>query len=80
MHPCKPRRLVTAFTDRRKEHVPDVAATMYDASHSGTDFMALAESMGVPAQRIDRAADIAPALEAAIASGVPNLIEMISSA
>jgi benzoylformate decarboxylase len=48
--------------------------------NSGSDFMALAESMGVPAQRIDRAADIAPALEAAIASGVPNLIEMISSA
>jgi benzoylformate decarboxylase len=40
------------------------------------DFVALAESMGVPAQRIDRAADIAPVLEAAIASGVPNLIDI----
>jgi benzoylformate decarboxylase len=40
------------------------------------DFLALAASMGVPAQRIDRAADIAPALEAAISSGAPNLIEI----
>jgi benzoylformate decarboxylase len=32
--------------------------------------------MGVPAQRIDRAAEIAPALDAAISSGVPNLIEI----
>jgi benzoylformate decarboxylase len=40
------------------------------------DFMVLAASMGVHAQRIDRAADIAPALEAAIASSAPNLIEI----
>jgi benzoylformate decarboxylase len=38
------------------------------------DFLALAASMGIPARRIDRAADIAPALEAAISSRVPNLI------
>ena len=36
----------------------------------------LAASMGVPAQSIGRATDIAPALEAAIASGAPNLIEI----
>jgi benzoylformate decarboxylase len=40
------------------------------------DFMALAASMGVPAQSIGRATDIAPALEAAIASSAPNLIEI----
>ena len=40
------------------------------------DFLALAASMGLPAQRVDRAADIAPALESAISSGVPNLIEI----
>ena len=40
------------------------------------DFMVLAASMGLPARRIDRAIDIAPALEAAISSGVPNLIEI----
>jgi benzoylformate decarboxylase len=47
-----------------------------DIIDPAVDFMALAGSMGVPAQRINRAADIAPALEAAIASGVPNLIEI----
>lgn len=40
------------------------------------DFMALATSMGLPARRIDRAVDLAPSLEAAISSGVPNLIEI----
>jgi benzoylformate decarboxylase len=43
------------------------------------DFLALAGSMGVPARRIDRAANIASALEAAIASGVPNLLEIPTS-
>jgi benzoylformate decarboxylase len=40
------------------------------------DFLALAASMGLPASRIDRAADIAPALETAISSGIANLIEI----
>lgn len=40
------------------------------------DFLALAASMGLPARRIRRAVDIAAALGAAIASGVPNLIEI----
>jgi len=41
------------------------------------DFGAMAQSMGVPARRIDKAADIAPAIEAGIASGNPNLIEIV---
>jgi benzoylformate decarboxylase len=44
------------------------------------DFLALAASMGVSARRVERAADIAPAIEAGIASGVPNLIEIPISA
>jgi benzoylformate decarboxylase len=40
------------------------------------DFAALAASMGVPARRVDRASDIAPAIEAGIASGAPNLVEI----
>jgi len=40
------------------------------------DFLALAASMGLPAHRVDRAADIAPALEGAISSSVPNTIEI----
>ena len=40
------------------------------------DFLALAASMGIPSRRIERAQDIAGALEEGIASGVPNLIEI----
>ncbi len=40
------------------------------------DFLALAASMGVPARRVDRAADIASAVQAGIATGLPNLIEI----
>ena len=44
------------------------------------DFLSLAAAMGVPARRIERAADVAPAIEAGIASGAPNLIEVLISA
>lgn len=44
------------------------------------DFPALAASMGVPARRISRAADIAPAVEAGIRSGGANLVEIVVSA
>jgi benzoylformate decarboxylase len=37
-------------------------------------------SLGVPAHHVDRANDIAPAIEAGIASGMPNLIEIPVSA
>ncbi len=40
------------------------------------DFLALATAMGIPSRRIDRAQDIAGAVEEGIASGVPNLIEI----
>ena len=40
------------------------------------DFVALAAALGVPARRVDRAADIAPAVAAGIASGAANLIEI----
>jgi benzoylformate decarboxylase len=43
------------------------------------DFCGLARSMGVSARRIERAADIAPAIEAGIRSGEPNLIEVMIS-
>lgn len=44
------------------------------------DYLALARSMGVRASRIEKATDIASAVEAAIASGTPNLIEIVISA
>ena len=40
------------------------------------DFLALAASMGVPAQRVESAADIADAVKASIESGGPRLIEV----
>jgi benzoylformate decarboxylase len=40
------------------------------------DFLALADSMGVPACRVDGARHIAPALEAGIASHTANLVEV----
>lgn len=50
-----------------------------DLVDPAVDYQALAASMGVPARQIRRASDIAPAIEAAIASGMPNLIEIIIS-
>ncbi len=50
-----------------------------DIDQPAIDYQALARSMGVPARRIDKASDIAPAIEAGIASGKPNLIEIIIS-
>jgi benzoylformate decarboxylase len=64
---------------RSQPHYASARANRFiamDIIDPAVDFMALAASMGVPAQRIDRAAEIAPTLEAAIASGVPNLIEI----
>lgn len=40
------------------------------------DFVGLAQSMGISSRRIDRASDIPGAVEAGIASGRPNLIEV----
>jgi benzoylformate decarboxylase len=40
------------------------------------DFVGLAQSLGVSARRIDRASDIPGAVEAAVASGRPNLVEV----
>jgi benzoylformate decarboxylase len=48
-----------------------------DITEPVIDYQALAQSMGVPARRVDRAADIAPAIEAGIASGRANLIEIL---
>ena len=47
-----------------------------DLEDPAIDFLALATSMGIPSRRIERAQDIADAVEEGIASGVPNLIEI----
>ncbi len=48
-----------------------------DLTDPRIDFPSLAASMGVPARRVTRAADIAPAIEAGIASGTANLVEVV---
>ena len=47
-----------------------------DINHPAIDYIALATSMGVSARRVERAADIASAIEAGITSGKPNLVEI----
>jgi benzoylformate decarboxylase len=51
-----------------------------DIDQPAIDYPALAQSMGIPAQRIGKAADIAGSVAAGIASGKPNLIEILISA
>jgi benzoylformate decarboxylase len=51
-----------------------------DLAEPALDFQALARSMGVPAVRIGKAKDIAPAIAAGIACGKPNLVEIPISA
>jgi benzoylformate decarboxylase len=47
-----------------------------DLERPRIDFQALATALGVPAQQVTNAADIAPAIEAAIDSARPNLNEI----
>jgi benzoylformate decarboxylase len=51
-----------------------------DIDNPAIDYQAMAHAMGVPARQINKASDIAPAIEAGIASGKPNLLEIIISA
>lgn len=56
-----------------------ISAMAMDLARPAIDFIALAQSMGLAASRVLRAGDIAAAVEAAIASGRPNLIEIVIS-
>jgi benzoylformate decarboxylase len=47
-----------------------------DIEQPAIDYPSLARAMGVQGQRVERAADIAPAIEAGIASGKANLVEV----
>jgi benzoylformate decarboxylase len=51
-----------------------------DIDQPPIDYVALANSMGVPARRAERATDIAASIEAGIASGTTNLVEVPISA
>ncbi len=50
-----------------------------DIVNPSVDYQALARSMGVATRLICKAADVAPAIEAGISSGKPNLIEIVIS-
>ncbi|CAB3771355.1 thiamine pyrophosphate-binding protein [Paraburkholderia humisilvae] len=47
-----------------------------DIADPAIDFVSLALSLGVPARRVERAGDIAAAVEDGIRSGQPNLVEV----
>jgi benzoylformate decarboxylase len=47
-----------------------------DIRRPAIDYLSLARAMGLPGRRVERAADIAPAIEAGIASGNANLVEV----
>jgi benzoylformate decarboxylase len=47
-----------------------------DIRQPAIDFLSLAHAMGVPARRVERATEIAPAIEDGIASGTTNVVEV----
>jgi benzoylformate decarboxylase len=65
---------------RSQEHYTSAKTNRFIAmeiDNPPIDYLALAVSMGVPARRVERAGDIAQAIEAGIASGTTNLIEVV---
>jgi benzoylformate decarboxylase len=48
-----------------------------DIDNPAIDYVALARGFGLPARRVTRARDIAPAIEAGIASGQANVVEVM---
>ena len=48
-----------------------------DLDHPMVDFLALASSMGVSARRVKRPGDVAEAVRDGVASGRPNLVEVV---
>ncbi|GAB0117219.1 thiamine pyrophosphate-binding protein [Acidisoma sp. 7E03] len=48
-----------------------------DIAEPAVDYLALAASFGLPARRVERPEDVAPAIEAGIASGTANLVEIM---
>jgi benzoylformate decarboxylase len=65
---------------RSQEHYTSAKTNRFVAmeiDNPPIDYLALATSMGVPARRVERAGDIAQAIEAGIASGTTNLIEVV---
>jgi benzoylformate decarboxylase len=67
---------------KAQPHYASVRANRFiamDLAEPAIDFLALAASMGLRGCRVDRARDIAPAIEAGIASKTANLVELMIS-
>jgi benzoylformate decarboxylase len=67
---------------KAQPHYASVRANRFiamDLTEPAIDFLALASSMGLRGCRVDRARDIAPAIEAGIASQTANLVELMVS-
>jgi benzoylformate decarboxylase len=67
---------------KAQPHYASVRANRFiamDLTEPAIDFLALASSMGLRGCRVDRARDIAPAIEAGISSQTANLVELMVS-
>jgi thiamine pyrophosphate-dependent acetolactate synthase large subunit-like protein len=61
---------------RSQESYASVRANQFiamDLVNPPIDFLALGKSMGIPAERLNKVGDIAPAIEGVIASGRPSI-------
>ncbi|HXZ08197.1 MAG TPA: thiamine pyrophosphate-dependent enzyme, partial [Paraburkholderia sp.] len=68
---------------RSQEHYVSAQTSQFIAmeiNQPAIDYVALAQGFGLPARRVQKAGDIAGAIEAGIASGRANLIEVTISA
>jgi benzoylformate decarboxylase len=68
---------------RSQEHFVSAQTSQFIAmeiNQPAIDYVALAQGFGLPARRVQKAGDIAGAIEAGIASGRANLIEVTISA
>lgn len=68
--------LKRALEGRKDEAARRQSFIGMDMADPPVDFVALAQSMGVPAARVDKASDIAGAVEAALARQGPTLLEI----
>jgi benzoylformate decarboxylase len=73
--------ILKSFMRSRKDYVSARTNRFIamDIDRPPIDYLSLAKALGVPARQVTKAADIAPAIEAGIASGKPNLIEIVIS-
>jgi benzoylformate decarboxylase len=68
---------------RSQEHYVSAQTNQFiamEVNQPAIDYVALAQGLGLPARRVQKATDIAAAIEAGIASGRANLIEVTVSA